>query len=140
MPRSSCGAGGAIVGSGTSRCRGFLLAIKTDAGVDRLFSPFLSCPIAIHIKLRAMGPPPLHPIDMASSTTDLAELLRTAIAESGETLHAIAQRAEVDYGNLYKFVSGERQQVTLSVAGRLFDALGIVAKKSRRGNKRKPKS
>jgi hypothetical protein len=62
--------------------------------------------------------------------TDLAELLRDAITDSDQTLHAIAKRADVDYGNLYRFVNRQREQTTLAVAGRLFDALGIVVKRN----------
>lgn len=66
------------------------------------------------------------PIPLPEQPTDLAELIRSAIAESDESLNAIAKRAGVDYGNLYRFVHREREHVTLSVAGRLFEALGIV--------------
>lgn len=85
--------------------------------------------------MQAITPPPLEK-HMPSPPTDLAELLRTAIAQSDESLHAIAQRADVDYGNLYKFVHRERQQVTLAVASRLFDALGIAVKRVRTPRRR----
>lgn len=65
---------------------------------------------------------------MSTSSTNLAAILRNAIAISEDNLHVIAKRAGVDYGNLHRFVKGEREQVTLPVASRLFDALGIVVK------------
>lgn len=68
---------------------------------------------------------------MPDPSADLAELIRAAIAESDESLNAIAKRAGVDYGNLYRFVHREREHVTLSVAGKLFEALGIVVHRPR---------
>ncbi len=67
-------------------------------------------------------------LNVPTMPTDLAQLLRDAIADSDESLHALAKRAGVDYGNLYRFVHHQREHTTLAVAGRLFDALGIVVK------------
>jgi len=86
-------------------------------------------------KPQAIMPLPESCLNMPPMPTDLAELLRDAITDSDETLHAIAKQADVDYGNLYRFVNRQREHTTLAVAGRLFDALGIVVKRT--GVKRK---
>jgi len=78
-----------------------------------------------------------HLPNVPAMPTDLVQLLRDAIADSDETLHAIAKRADVDYGNLYRFVHRQREQTTLAVAGRLFDALGIVVKRTTSRRKRR---
>lgn len=62
----------------------------------------------------------------------LAQQLRGAIESSGLTAYAIAQRAGVDSGILYRFIAGERD-LTLETASRIAVAVGMRFTKPRKG-------
>jgi plasmid maintenance system antidote protein VapI len=66
------------------------------------------------------------------------DLLRDAIDESGLSIYALAKDAQVDQSTLNKFARGERDDLTLSVAERLFEVLGleVVSKARPRGHER----
>ena len=56
---------------------------------------------------------------------DLADLLRQAISQSGLSVYEIAKQASVSQSNLNQFVNGDREQVTLATASRIFSVLKI---------------
>jgi plasmid maintenance system antidote protein VapI len=64
----------------------------------------------------------------------LADHIRRAARESGLSVYRLAKDAEVDQATLNKFMNGTRDNLTLEVADRLFQALGlrVVQKRSRK--------
>ena len=55
----------------------------------------------------------------------LADHLRKAAAESELSVYRIAKEAEVDQGTLCKFLNGDRPNLRLDIADRLFRFLGL---------------
>lgn len=55
----------------------------------------------------------------------LAAILRAAAERSGESVYRIAKDADVDQSTLNKFLNGDRENLTLEVADRLFDYFGL---------------
>ena len=63
----------------------------------------------------------------------LAAALREAAERSGESVYRIAKNAGVDQSTLNKFLNGDRDNLTLAVADRLFKYFGLrVVCRSRR--------
>ncbi len=54
----------------------------------------------------------------------IADTLRTAIAESGETVYAIAKGTGIAQPVLWRFMAGERD-LTLRTADKLLDYFGL---------------
>ena len=64
----------------------------------------------------------------------LADQLREAARESGLSVYRLAQLAEVDQSTLNKFLAGDRDNLRLDVADRLFRVLGLrVVRRKRSG-------
>jgi plasmid maintenance system antidote protein VapI len=61
----------------------------------------------------------------------LADHIRTAAADSGKSVYAIAKEAGVDQSTLNKFLTGARGNLTLDVADRLFRLLGLRVVRTR---------
>ncbi len=55
----------------------------------------------------------------------LAEHIRAAASGSGESIYQIARNSGVDQSTLNKFMKGTRTNLTLEVADKLFEYLGI---------------
>ena len=64
--------------------------------------------------------------------TDLAAVIRRAIAESGLTPYRIATDADVDRAIMTRFVNGQRG-LTLDTASRICEVLGLELRPIRRG-------
>ena len=60
----------------------------------------------------------------------MVEQLRQAMADSGETLYAIAKGSGVDYSALLRFRAGERG-LTLDTAAKVAEYLGLKLTKGR---------
>ena len=56
---------------------------------------------------------------MGKRASTVAEILRQTIQDSGETVTAIARKAGVGQPVLYRFVTGERDTITLKTADKL---------------------
>jgi plasmid maintenance system antidote protein VapI len=56
---------------------------------------------------------------------NLADHIRQAARESGLSVYRLALEAGVDQSTLNKFLNGERDNLTLEIADRLFRVLGI---------------
>ncbi len=67
----------------------------------------------------------------------IADLLRDAIDESGETIYRIAKDAEVDWGTLQRFVDGRRPNIRIDTIEKLCDYLGLELRPMKRAAKRK---
>src|SRR3954467_5311650 len=64
----------------------------------------------------------------------LADHIRQAARESGLSVYPPAKDAQVDQSTLNKFLTGDRDNLTLEVADRLFRVLGLrVTRPRRRG-------
>lgn len=55
----------------------------------------------------------------------LAAVLREAVENSGLSVYRIAKDAAVDQSTLNKFVNGDRDNLRLDVADRLFEYFGL---------------
>jgi len=55
----------------------------------------------------------------------LAEHIRAAATGSGESIYQIARNSGVDQSTLNKFMNGTRTNLTLEVADKLFEYLGL---------------
>jgi transcriptional regulator with XRE-family HTH domain len=64
--------------------------------------------------------------------SSLAATLRDAARDSGLSINRIAKESAVDQSTLNKFVSGDRDNLRLDVADRLFKVLGIRVIQPRR--------
>ena len=62
----------------------------------------------------------------------LVRVIREAIEQDGRSVYALAREAEIDQSTLNKVVRGERNDMTLSVAEKLFGVLGIEVVPKRR--------
>jgi transcriptional regulator with XRE-family HTH domain len=72
----------------------------------------------------------------AEDPTSLADHLREAARESGLSVHRLAIEAGVDQSTLNKFLAGDRANLRLDVADRLFRVLGLwVVRRKRPGSK-----
>ena len=71
---------------------------------------------------------------MAKRVT-FSDQLRQAIRDSNESLYEIARRADVDDGQLYRFVSGARG-LTTKTLDRLCEYLGLELRPAKRKGKR----
>ena len=58
-------------------------------------------------------------------TTDLAQQLRAAFADSGLSRFALAKRAGVSYGIVHRFIGGDRD-ITIGTASRLCQVLELA--------------
>jgi plasmid maintenance system antidote protein VapI len=69
-----------------------------------------------------------------SKASSLATLLRQAANDSGLSVYRIAKDASVDQSTLNKFLKGQRDNLTLDVADRLFDyfKIRVVLPKAKR--------
>src|SRR4028119_1940644 len=56
---------------------------------------------------------------------DLGEQLRAAVAETGESLYAVAKRAGISYAILHRFMAGKRS-INLETADQIAKALGLI--------------
>jgi hypothetical protein len=65
-------------------------------------------------------------------TTSLADHLRAAARDSGLSVYALAHQARVDQSTLNKFLNGDRPNLRLDVADRLFRLLGLRVTRDRR--------
>ena len=72
--------------------------------------------------MRKTRPKTTRPIP--SGPRDLAGQLRDAIAERGVTSYELGKAAQVDPGQITRFMAEERD-ITLATAGRLATALGL---------------
>ena len=61
----------------------------------------------------------------ADERLDLAEQLRSAVAETGESLYAVAKRAGISYAILHRFMAGKRS-INLETADQITKALGLT--------------
>ena len=61
---------------------------------------------------------------MDDDRLDLAEQLRAAVAETGESLYAVAKRAGISYAILHRFMAGKRS-INLETADQIARALGL---------------
>jgi transcriptional regulator with XRE-family HTH domain len=68
------------------------------------------------------------------SVERLTPALQEAIENSGLSLKALAERAEMDIGQLSRFMRNERT-ITLPAAGRLCAVLGLELKPQKREGK-----
>ena len=59
------------------------------------------------------------------NTEGLAAMIRKAAADSGLSVYRIAKDAAVDQSTLNKFLNGQRDNLRLDVADRLFEFLKI---------------
>lgn len=60
---------------------------------------------------------------------DLAAQLRAAVAETGESLYAVAKRAGISYAILHRFMAGKRS-INLETADQISKALGLTLSSS----------
>ena len=69
-----------------------------------------------------------------SKASSLATLLRQAANDSGLSVYRIAKDASVDQSTLNKFLRGQRDNLRLDVADRLFDyfKIRVVLPKAKR--------
>ena len=65
----------------------------------------------------------------ADDRLDLAEQLRAAVAETGESLYAVAKRAGISYAILHRFMAGKRS-INLETADQIAKALGLTLSSS----------
>jgi plasmid maintenance system antidote protein VapI len=70
--------------------------------------------------------------DPADNPVGLAEHIREAFRESGLSVYRLAKDARVDQSTLNKFLNGDRDNLTLEVADRLFRVLGLGVTRRRR--------
>jgi plasmid maintenance system antidote protein VapI len=71
------------------------------------------------------------PTDVSPS---LADQLRAAARDSGLSVYRLAKEAQVDQSTLNKFLAGDRDNLRLDVADRLFRVLGLrVVRRERPG-------
>ena len=63
----------------------------------------------------------------------LAAILRDAARESGFSVYQIAKESGVDQSTLNKFLNGDRDNLRLDVADRLFQYFGLRVTSDRRG-------
>jgi len=61
---------------------------------------------------------------MDDDRLDLAAQLRAAVAETGESLYAVAKRAGISYAILHRFMAGKRS-INLETADQIARALGL---------------
>lgn len=61
----------------------------------------------------------------AKPPTGMADQLRQAIAESGETLYRVAADSGVAYPIVHRFVNGDRDSLKLETFERLANYLGL---------------
>ncbi|MFO0888213.1 MAG: helix-turn-helix transcriptional regulator [Isosphaeraceae bacterium] len=66
----------------------------------------------------------------------LADHLREAARDSGLSVYRLAKDAGVDQSTLNKFLAGDRDNLTLEVADRLFRVLGLRVVRARRRRQR----
>ncbi len=73
-------------------------------------------------------------IDTGGRGESLAAILRTAAEKSGLSVYRIAKDSGVDQSTLNKFLNGDRDNLTLEVADRLFRFfdLKVVSSKTKR--------
>jgi transcriptional regulator with XRE-family HTH domain len=64
----------------------------------------------------------------AAGGLTLIAVLKEAVGESGLSLNELSRRSGVDQSQLSRFMRGERY-LSLEAASKLFDALGLVARK-----------
>ncbi len=69
---------------------------------------------------------------MSKKKTDWPTLLRNAISDSGMTLAAIAEKADVDHSQLSRFMRNERT-ITFPTAEKICIFLGFELKQTRKG-------
>jgi hypothetical protein len=69
----------------------------------------------------------------------LADQLRKAIADSEQSLYAIAKGAGLNYGLLWRFKIGERD-MRLESAGKVADFLGLELRPARQSKKARGKA
>jgi len=84
---------------------------KEESGLDQLVAELNEIPIVDQLLGRAEFPM-------------LAKQLLDAIKNSGESIHAIANAADIQQASLQRFVSGERD-IRLDTASRLADYFGM---------------
>jgi len=61
---------------------------------------------------------------MDDDRLDLAAQLRAAVAETGESLYAVAKKAGISYAILHRFMAGKRS-INLETADQIARALGL---------------
>ena len=71
----------------------------------------------------------------ANPQGQMANQLRKAIADSGETLYRVAADSGVAYPIIYRFVSGDRAGLTLETVERLADYLGLALQPKKKPRK-----
>ena len=74
-------------------------------------------------------------ISKKTDTTDLAAIIRQAIAERGLSMLAVAKRSGLHYASVHGFVSGYRD-LTLQSATKMCRALGLELRPVRRGKRK----
>ena len=68
----------------------------------------------------------------SDKTLSLVTILRKAAEGSGQSVYRIAKDSGVDQSTLNKFLNGDRDNLTLDVADRLFKHFGLRVVQSRR--------
>lgn len=79
-------------------------------------------------------------VGKSQAVPKLVRVIREAVEESGLSVYALAKEAQVDQSTLNKVMRGERNDMTLSVAEKLFEALGIEVVPKRRPKDVRPSS
>jgi plasmid maintenance system antidote protein VapI len=76
--------------------------------------------------------------DQRGEASGLAAILRDATRRSGLSVYQIAKESGVDQSTLNKFINGDRDNLRLDVADRLFKYFGLRVTFDRRGKRRRP--
>ena len=66
----------------------------------------------------------------------LAAIIRDAAERSGQSVYRIAKKSGVDQSTLNKFLNGDRDNLRLDVADRLFNYFGLRVTSDRRGHRK----
>lgn len=76
------------------------------------------------------------PTDQRGEASGLAAILRDAAERSGLSVYQIAKESGVDQSTLNKFLNGDRDNMRLDVADRLFKFFGLRVTSDRRGHRK----
>ena len=77
-----------------------------------------------------------NPKNQRGEASDLAAILRDATCRSGLSVYQIAKESGVDQSTLNKFINGDRDNLRLDVADRLFKYFGLRVVSQPRGKRK----
>lgn len=79
-----------------------------------------------------------NPTNKRGEASGLAAILRDVAERSGLSVYQIAKESGVDQSTLNKFINGDRDNLRLDVADRLFKYFGLRVVSQPRGKRRRP--